>query len=129
MDLNILHEGISGNSKIIVTAEDTAAKYGSGLIEVFATPAMIGLMENTAQLSVQQLLPEGAITVGTEVNIKHIKATPVGMEVKCESRLIKIEGKKLVFEVLAWDEIALIGSGLHTRYIVDAKKFMENLSK
>ncbi len=128
MELN-LTIGIIGNKEIIVKTEDTAARYGSGLIEVFATPAMIGLMESTAQLSVQPLLPEGAITLGTEVNIKHLKATPIGMKVKCESKLIAFEGKKLVFEVNAWDEKGEIGSGTHTRYVVDAQKFMEKLSQ
>jgi len=128
MELN-LTIGIIGNKEIIVKTEDTAARYGSGLIEVFATPAMIGLMESTAQLSVQPILPEGFITLGTEVNIKHLKATPIGMKVKCESKLIAFEGKKLIFEVNAWDEKGEIGSGTHTRYVVDAQKFMEKLSQ
>ncbi len=123
----MLHVGIEGNSEIIVKAEDTAARYGSGLIEVFATPAMIGLMESTAQLSIQSFLDNGLITLGTEVNIKHLKATPVGMKVKCVTKLISIDGKKLVFEVSAFDEIAMIGNGTHSRYIVDAEKFMGKL--
>lgn len=123
----MLHIGIEGEKEIIVQTEDTAARYGSGLIEVFATPAMIGLMESTAQLSVQNLLDNGLITLGTEVNIKHLKATPVGMKVNCKSKLISIEGKKLLFEVEASDEIGIIGNGTHTRYIVDAEKFMAKL--
>jgi fluoroacetyl-CoA thioesterase len=123
----MLHIGIEGHSEIIVKIEDTAASYGSGLIEVFATPAMIGLMESTAQLSIQSFLDEGFITLGTEVNIKHLKATPVGMNVRCETKLISIEGKKLVFEVSAFDEVAMIGNGTHSRYIVDAEKFMAKL--
>jgi len=129
MDFSNLKTGIIGNTKISVKPEDTAAKYGSGLIEVFATPAMIGLMESTAQQSIQPLLPEGYITLGTEVNIKHVKATAVGMTVRCESKLITIEGKKLVFEITAHDEMGLIGNGTHTRYIVETKKFMEKLAK
>lgn len=123
----MLHIGIEGHSEIIVKIEDTAASYGSGLIEVFATPAMIGLMESTAQLSIQSFLEVGFITLGTEVNIKHLKATPVGMNVRCETKLISIEGKKLVFEVSAFDEVAMIGNGTHSRYIVDAEKFMAKL--
>ena len=122
-----LSTGIIGIKETIVKAEDTAACYGSGLLDVFATPAMIGLMESTAQLSVQPFLPVGTITLGTEVNIKHLKATPVGMKVKCETKLIAIEGKKLVFEVNARDEKGQIGSGIHTRYVVDAQKFMDKL--
>ena len=118
----MLHIGIEGEKEIIVQTEDTAARYGSGLIEVFATPAMIGLMESTAQQSVQHLLDDGLITLGTEVNIRHLKATPVGMKVNCKSKLISIEGKKLLFEVNASDETGIIGNGTHTRYIVDAEK-------
>ena len=85
-----LTTGIKGHSNIIVAYKDTAACFGSGLLEVYATPAMISLMESTAQQSVQSYLPENAITLGTEVNIKHIKATPIGLKVECESKLIEI---------------------------------------
>ena len=128
MEVN-LKVGMTGSKEIIVKPNDTAAYYDSGLLEVFATPAMIALMESTAQHSIQPFLPNGIITLGTEVNIKHIKATPLGQKVKCMATLISIEGKKLIFEVNAWDEKAQIGSGLHTRYIVDAQKFMDNLLK
>ncbi len=123
-----LVEGIKGIKKIKVEDKDTAARYGSGLIEVFATPAMIGLMETTAQLSVQEYLPKGMITLGIEVNVKHLKATPVGMNVSCETILTKIDGKKLTFDVKATDEVGEIGNGTHIRYIVDAEKFMEKLN-
>lgn len=122
-----LNKGIEGSMEIIVGNNDTAARYGSGLIEVFATPAMIGLMENTAQSSVQKYLPEGYITLGIEVNIKHLKATPVGMKVNCNSKLIDVDGRKLTFSVDAFDEKGQIGSGSHTRFIVETKKFMEKL--
>ncbi|MCX6230333.1 MAG: thioesterase family protein [Bacteroidetes bacterium] len=125
---NQIPNGIIGNLSIKVTTKDTASQYGSGLIDVFATPAMIALMEKTAQCSVQSYLPEGSITLGTEINIKHIKATAVGMKVSCESKLISIEGRKLIFEVKAWDEQGEIGYGTHERCIVDSKKFMEKLA-
>jgi len=121
--------GIKGVKEIIVKDEDTAAHYGSGLIEVFATPAMIGLMEKTAQQSIQPYLPDGFITLGTEVSIKHLKATLIGIKVKCESKLIRQDGKKLFFEVNVWDENGQIGSGTHARYIIDTQKFMEKLSQ
>jgi predicted thioesterase len=129
MDLSNLQIGVLGDKELIVSSENTASKYGSGLIDVFATPAMIALMEQTAQLSIQPFLPEGKITLGIEVNIKHLKATPIGVLVKCNSKLIEIDGKTLLFEVFAYDETGLIGKGTHTRYIVDANKFIEKLVK
>ena len=86
--------------EMTVDRKDTAAHYGSGLIEVFATPAMIGLMEGTAQVGIQKYLPEGYITLGIEINVKHLKATPVGMKVYCESTVTGIEDKKIMFELL-----------------------------
>jgi predicted thioesterase len=121
--------GIKGEQKIIVRKKDTAEKYGSGLVEVFATPAMIGLMERTAQLSIVEFLPEGFTTVGIGVDIKHLKATSVGMKVTCQSSLTAVEGKKLVFSVMAWDEDGLIGAGNHTRYIVNTEEFIGGLRK
>ncbi len=119
--------GIEEKKTITVSSDDTAVKYGSGLVEVFATPAMIGLMENTAQSSVAKFLPAGCVTVGIEVNIKHTKATPVGMSVRCESKLVAIEGRKLFFEVQAWDEDGQIGAGTHARVVVDKEKFMSKI--
>ncbi len=127
MEINI-PQNVKHKLEIKVSIKDTAIQYGSGLIEVFATPAMIGLMEGTAQQSIQQYLPEGAITLGIEIHAKHIKATPVGMTVYCESTLIKTDGKKLFFELIAFDEKGEIGSATHTRYVVDAKKFMEKIN-
>ncbi|MBI5538861.1 MAG: thioesterase family protein [Bacteroidia bacterium] len=124
---NKLTIGIEGKIEQFVTKDDTAAKYGSGLVEVFATPAMLALMEKTCLNSVLDYLNDGFNTVGTEVNIKHIKATPVGKKVYCKSVLNIIENKKLVFSVEAFDEEGKIGEGTHTRYIIDTKKFMEKL--
>jgi len=123
-----LKRGITTKREMIVTANDTASRYGSGLIDVFATPAMIGLMEGTAQHCAGTYLPEGITTLGIEVNIRHIKATPVGMKVRCEAVLIEIDGKKLLFEVNAWDEQGQIGTGTHTRFIIETSKFIEKLN-
>jgi len=129
MDIPALVPGIRGSETITVTPADTAARYGSGLIEVFATPAMVALMEQTAQRSVQALLPEGAITLGTEINVTHVKATPVGMKVTCTTVLTGTEGRRLTFSVQARDEQGLIGEGTHRRFIVDALRFMKKLAQ
>jgi fluoroacetyl-CoA thioesterase len=121
--------GLSYTATQKVGYDDTASKYGSGLIEVFATPAMIALMENASLKTVFSNLPKNYTTVGFVVNIRHIKPTPIGMTVTCTATLIKIEGKKLFFELLAKDEDGIIGKGTHTRYIIDNKKFMQQFNK
>lgn len=123
-----LKVGITGFEKERVTDDLTATAYGSGLVDVFATPAMIALMEKTCQLSIQPFLPEGHITLGTLVNIKHVKATPVGLMVECTSQLIAQDGRKLTFSVSASDEHGLIGEGLHERFIVNKMDFMDKLN-
>ena len=117
--------GIWGEQMIIVTEQQTAKYLGSGELAVFATPCMIALMENTAYKSVQPFLDPGQGTVGTLLNVKHLAATPVGMEVRCETRLIEIDRKRLVFEVEAFDACGLIGEGTHERFIIDNQKFMQ----
>ena len=119
-----LTKGIIGKKELTVTMDKTAAAVGSGLLDVFATPQMIALMEATASESVATYLEDGATSVGTLVNISHVAATPVGMSVRCESELIEVEGRKLVFTVKAFDECGLIGEGRHERFIVFSEKFM-----
>lgn len=112
----------------MVNKENTASKYGSGLVDVFATPAMVALMEKAALNAVLPYLPQGFNTVGTEVCVKHTKATPMGWEVFSKAILKEIDGKKLIFEVVAWDKEGEIGRGTHTRFIIDSKRFMEKVS-
>lgn len=126
MDFSI-PTGIKFSKEIVVTPEQSAKAYGSGTVDVFAAPAMIALMEGAAQESVQQFLPVGFTTVGTEVNIKHLKATPIGVKASCDSRLAEINGRKLIFELHAWDDKGMIGIGTDTRMIVDEKKFLDKL--
>ena len=120
-----METGIRGEQTIIVTEQQTAKYLGSGELAVFATPCMIALMENTAYKSVQPFLDLGQGTVGTLLNVKHLAATPVGMEVRCETKLIEIDRKRLVFEVKAFDACGLIGEGTHERFIIDNQKFMQ----
>ncbi len=126
MEFNI-KEGMNSTTETVVTENDTASKYGSGLLDVLSTPHMVALMENTSKNVVEGSLPEGFSTVGIEVSIKHLKATPVGMKVRCEAVLEKIDGKKLVFKVDAWDEKGKIGEGTHVRFIINMEAFMAKL--
>lgn len=119
----MLEAGIKGTKEIMVTNENTAKTMDSGTLDVFATPAMIALMENTAYESVAAELEEGSGTVGTALNVKHVAATPVGMKVTCETELIKVDGRALTFSVKAFDEKGLIGEGEHERFIVFNEKF------
>lgn len=119
--------GLSTSIEKVVSPEDSAKRYGSGMVEVFATPAMIALMEQTALGCVNFLLPDGYTTVGAEVKVQHVRATRIGKVVKCTARLIEVDRKKLVFEVRASDDQGDIGFGTHTRFIIEQKKFMDKL--
>lgn len=126
MDIQI-PAGVQGKELQVVRAEDTAAHYGSGLVAVFATPAMLALMEKTCLLSVLPYLPEGFGTVGTKADISHSRATPVGKEVICHSTLVEVDRRRLVFEVTASDDRGEIGKGRHERFIIETEKFMAKL--
>jgi fluoroacetyl-CoA thioesterase len=121
--------GLSFTLARIVREEDSAASYGSGLLPVYATPAMVGLMEATASEAIQPWLPEGFITLGIEINVKHLKATPLGWNVECTATLEAIDDRKLTFSIVARDEDGLIGEALHHRFVVNAQRFMEKLGK
>jgi fluoroacetyl-CoA thioesterase len=125
MNFTELKIGIKGEIYQVVEQKDTAAEYGSGLVEVFATPAMIALMEKTCLQSVAEVLSDDLSTVGIKVNVSHLKATPKGMKVTCSSELIEIDRKRLVFKLSASDEEGLIGEGFHERFIIDKAKFMD----
>ena len=113
--------------KKIILAEDTASHYGSGLLEVFATPAMIAFMEKTCYEGIAHYLAPGYSSVGTKVHVEHLRAIRVGVKIHCEARLNTIDGKKLFFEVRVFDHQGIIGQGTHTRYIIDIEKFMLKL--
>lgn len=121
--------GLTFNKEMTVSTEDTAKVYGSGTAEVFATPAMISLMEGAAVEAVRPYLSEGCTTVGILVNVRHTAATAVGKRVRAEVKLVEIDRKRLVFEVKAFDEDKQIGQGMHERFIVDEAKFMAKLDQ
>lgn len=119
--------GIEGFHEVPVTHSMLATAYGSGAIEVLATPAMIALMEKTAMDSVASYIPEGQTTVGTEVHVSHLKATRPGKKVSFRSVLTRTDGRQLVFNVEAYEGETLIGSGTHTRFIVDIERFLRKI--
>ena len=119
--------GIKGHLEQIVTDEVCADRIGSGLVKVFATPMMVALIEQTCNESVTALLEPGQGTVGTLVNVSHCAATPVGMRVWCDSELVEVDRRRLVFKVAAYDECGLIGEGSHERFIIDSAKFQAKI--
>ena len=119
--------GIKGHCEQIVTDEVTADRIGSGLVKVFATPMMVALIEQTCLESVAPHLEPGQGTVGTHVDVSHCAATPVGMRVWCDSELVEIDRRRLVFAVRACDECGLIGEGRHERFVIDNAKFQAKI--
>jgi predicted thioesterase len=122
-----IHVGARGDQTVLVTDDLTAAAMGSGSLPVFATPAMIALMEGAAVAAIDSLLPEGQSSVGIEVNVRHLSATPVGEEIIASAIVTQIDGKRVTFEVRAWDGKELIGEGTHIRYLIDVNRFMSRL--
>ena len=123
-----LKKGLSSQSSVTVSAGNTAAVMGSGDLDVFATPAMVALMENAA-MKVADALPEGSTTVGAEMNVTHIKPSGLGAEIVATAVLTGVEGRKLTFNVGARDAEGMIGEGIHIRYAVDRRRFMEKVGK
>jgi predicted thioesterase len=127
MDFSIIKPGLKAKKSLIVTENYAASVVGSGGLDVFSTPAMIGFMEMTSLSAVQPLLPDGWSTVGTEVNIKPLAATPLGMEVNFEAELLEVNGRALKFKVEAFDAAGKIGEGTHDRFIIENKRFMSKV--
>lgn len=119
----MIQTGLTCKKKITVTPEMTASAMGSGALEVLATPSMIALMEGTAHEAVQNLLEDGQGTVGTRIDVRHLAATPVGMEVTCTAEVTEVDRRRIVFTVKAKDEKEVIGEGIHERFVIDNEKF------
>lgn len=121
----MIQKGIKGHIEQTVTDELCADRIGSGLVKVFATPMMIALIERTCNESVTPLLDPGQGTVGTRIDVSHCAATPVGMRVWCDSELVEVDRRRLVFSVRAYDQCGLIGEGTHERFIIDSDRFQQ----
>ena len=122
-----MEAGLKHVSTTTVSATNTALTMGSGDMEVFATPAMVALMENAAMKAVASHLPEGSTTVGAMMETSHIKPSALGETVTAEAVLEEIDGRKLTFKVTAADSKGTIGEGKHIRYIVDRERFLSKM--
>lgn len=128
MNIPDIPKGIRGKRETVVKYENTAQYLLSGMLEVYATPSLISFMEFTSFMSLEEFLPEGMGTVGTKVDIRHTAASPVGAHITCESELLEVDGRRLVFSVKAWDEHGVIGEGIHERFIIDNARFVDKLN-
>ena len=124
----MLEVGIKGCKEIIVSEADTALLFKSGELEVLATPKVVMLVEETAYKSISDNLETNESTVGTKVDLKHIAATPIGMKVMCETELIEIDRRRLVFSFTVKDEKEVIAEGIHERFIIDKEKFLNKVN-
>ena len=120
--------GLKGRAESFVTEQNTAAAVGSGSLAVFATPMMAALMEAAAVNALEGYLEEGQGSVGTQLDLSHDSATPVGMKVWAQAELTGIDGRSLSFTVTAFDEAGPIGRGVHTRFLIQNEKFMMKVS-
>jgi predicted thioesterase len=108
---------------------ESAAAVASGALDVFSTPSLVALFEQTALLAVDPTLLEGFGTVGTEVSVKHLRATPIGVKVRCTVEVTAVEGKRVSFRGEMWDESGRIGEGTHTRFVVNKDEFVKRMAK
>jgi fluoroacetyl-CoA thioesterase len=122
-----LKPGLVGEAVLVVQATHTASHLGSGGVEVLATPVMIALMEEAARTSVDSKLEAGQMSVGVNLNVSHLAATPIGMQVTSRAELLGVDGRKLTFKVEAYDEKEKIGEGTHTRAIINLERFMSRV--
>jgi predicted thioesterase len=125
----MLQAGIKGRLELTVTKEKCAGALGSGELDVFATPAMIALIEETAWRSVVSELRPGEGTVGTALNVRHLAATPIGLQIVCETELTLVDRRRLVFDVKVYDPFGLVGEGTHERFVIQYEKFMKKANE
>lgn len=124
-----ISKGLSAEQSITVNQEHTASHFGSGTIDVFATPAMINLMEAAALAAIEPYLTGGQTSVGVSFDMRHLAATPVGQTVIARAEVTAVDGRKITFAVRAWDEHELIGEGIHGRVVVDKQKFFNKVQQ
>ena len=119
--------GMKGTAETSVEREDTAYEVGSGSLLVYATPCMVALMEGAACDAIADAIPEDKTSVGTMLNISHLAATPVGMDVRAEAEVTEVEGNTITFQITAYDETGKIGEGTHKRAVITSQKFLDKV--
>jgi fluoroacetyl-CoA thioesterase len=119
-----LQPGLVGEARTRVAPSDLASAFGSGTVDVYATPAMIALLETAAVNAVDHVLPEGSCTVGTHLDVRHLAPSPLGVEIVARAELIAVDGRRLTFRLEARDPVDTIGDGTHERVIVDASRLL-----
>jgi fluoroacetyl-CoA thioesterase len=127
--MDTIHPGLAAEQVTTVTAGQTARHLGSGGIEVYATPAMIALIEAAAVAAIDPLLPEGQASVGMALDVRHLAATPLGEQVHARAEVTAVDGRRVTFHVEAWDAHEQIGEGTHTRFVIDVARFMKRLDE
>ncbi len=124
-----LEVGKQFSVEVMVDEHNVAGAVGSGLVQVFATPSMIAQMEFAASKCMQEMLGEGQSSVGAHVNVSHTAATPIGMKVFTTATVTEVDGRKVEFKVESRDEKGPVGSGTHTRFVIDVEKFMKRMQE
>jgi predicted thioesterase len=124
-----LRNGLKGSAELVVRDEHTAPRVGSGRVHVLATPVMINLIEAAALAAIEHLLPPGYQSLGTRLEVSHTAATPVGMRVRAEAEVTKIEGRTITFRVSVADEKEAVGGGMHERVAVNVARFDQRVQE
>lgn len=124
-----IEPGVTGEMSLTVAEEHSARHLGSGNLRVFATPAMIALMEGAAVAAIDGLLPEGQASVGIEIHVRHLAATPLGETVRARAEVTSVDGRQITFRVQAWDARDMIGEGTHTRFIIDLDRYWARVER
>jgi predicted thioesterase len=129
METTVIQPGLSNETSHVVEERHLASAWGSGLAAVLATPVLVAFCEECARLSVDPLLPAGQQTVGVRIDVRHLAATPPGMQVTLRAELLEVDGRRLLFHIEAWDAVEKIAEAEHERFIIDVARFQQRLAE
>jgi len=125
----VIKPGLINEKTWLVESKHLASAFGSGLVDVLATPVLVGFCEECARLMVEPLLTEGQKTVGISINLQHLAATPPGMHVTVRAKLVEVDKRRLLFRIKVWDEQERVGEAEHERFIIDAERFEQRIKE